>query len=101
MNFFVLKDRERVKRSDHLWIKTVLNKGTLGDRITANSILIQDSAVHNMPALEGLISSVKLSKKRECMLAIDGLKNIFGNLLLPKRELKTFNQVFKKLSVFI
>ncbi len=47
-----------------------MKTGTSNDKMSANCILIQDSAVHNLNSLEALIGSVKLSKKRECMLAI-------------------------------
>lgn len=84
--------REKTRRSDHNWIKTVIKTGTIGDKISANCILLQDSAVHNLNCLEILIGSVKLSKKRECILAIDALKDLFTNYLLPKSTLKSFHE---------
>ena len=74
-------------------MKTVMQTGTAGDKISASGLMIQDSAVHNLSSLENLIQSVKLSKKRECMLAIDALKDIFGSFLLPKRALRSFHEV--------
>ncbi|RNA44224.1 CCAAT enhancer-binding zeta, partial [Brachionus plicatilis] len=99
-NFEPIKDlekvhlfhREKTNKSDQNWIKTVLQNGTIGDKISANSLLIQESALHNLSGVESLIQSVKLSKKRECMLAIDALKDIFGNFLLPKRALHSFHE---------
>ena len=71
-------------------------KGTLSDKISAGCILVQESAVHNLDTLQSLISSVKLIKKRECMLAMDALKQLFVEYLLPPdRQLATFQQVFK------
>jgi ribosome biogenesis protein MAK21 len=84
--------REKTRRSDHKWIQTVMKTGTISDKINANCILLQDSAVHNLESLETLIQSVKLNKKRECMLAIDALKDLFINYLLPKRSLKSFHE---------
>ena len=76
-------------------MRTVLNKGTLGDKISVSSVLIQESAVHNLNALQSLIGSVKLNKKRECILAMDALKGLFSNYLLPSdRPLATFQQVY-------
>jgi len=83
--------REKTRRSDHNWIKTVLTTGTTGDKISANCILIQDSAIHNLRNLDNLISLVKINKKRECMLAIDALKDLFITYILPERTLKNFN----------
>lgn len=99
MNF--KKVREKTRRSDHNWIRTVLNKGTIGDKISANCILIQDSVVHNLNSLQNLIASVKLSKKRECMLAIDALKDLFINYLLPSRELASFHQVSSSIKTYL
>lgn len=65
-----LTDRQETRRSDHNWIKTVLRTGTTGDKMSANCILVQDSAVHNLSSVENLLQSVKINKKRECMLAI-------------------------------
>jgi hypothetical protein len=90
---FDFLDREKTRRSDHNWIKTVLVSGTIADKLSANSILIQDSAIHNLKNLDALISMVKINKKRECILAIDALKEIFINHLLPNRALKTFEEV--------
>ena len=66
-------DREQTRRSDQNWIRTVQRTGTTGDKISANCILVQDSAIHNLSALDMLMSSVKLSKKRECILAMGKL----------------------------
>lgn len=52
-----------------------MRTGTTGDKLSANCILLQDSAVHNLNSLEVLISSVKINKKRECMLSIGKNKN--------------------------
>lgn len=67
--------REQTRKSDHNWIKTVLKSGTIGDKLSANCILVQDSSIHNLYAVETLIHSVKVNKKRECMLAIGKTNN--------------------------
>lgn len=75
---FLLQVREETRRSDHNWIKTVLRTGTTGDKMSANCILVQDSAVHNLSSVENLIHSVKINKKRECMLAIGNYNSRVG-----------------------
>jgi ribosome biogenesis protein MAK21 len=79
----------------------VLQSGTINDKITANCIQVQDSAVHNLGFVDNLIASVKLNKKRECMLSIDALKNLFISILLPKRPLRSFHQVGFFLLLFL
>ena len=70
-----------------------MSSGTISDKISANSILIHDSAVHNLNSLDTLISMVKINKKRECILAVDALTDLFINYLLPNRPLKAFEEV--------
>jgi hypothetical protein len=89
----ISQDRDKNKKSDDAWIRTVLQTGTINDKITANCLQVSDSAVHNLGFVDNLIASVKLSKKRECMLSIDALKNLFISSLLHKRPLRSFHQV--------
>ena len=82
-------------------MRTVMNKGTIGDKISASCILVQESAVHNLDTLQSLIGSVKLIKKRDCFLAMDALKQLFVDYLLPSdRQLATFQQVHFDISFF-
>jgi ribosome biogenesis protein MAK21 len=54
---------------------------------------VQESAVHNLEYVDNLIASVKLNKKRECILSIDALKGLFVEILMPKdRALRSFHQ---------
>ncbi|XP_047107210.1 CCAAT/enhancer-binding protein zeta isoform X1 [Schistocerca piceifrons] len=79
------------RQFDYSWMRTVVNKGTASDKVAANTILIQDSPVHNVPTLKNLISLVKVGKKNECLMVIDTLTELFmADLLPPHRKLKTF-----------
>lgn len=83
-----------MKKSETGWLRTVISKGTIADKIAAHTVLIQESAVHNLASLQHLIASVKVNKKRECMLAMDALKGLFATCLLPAdRQLFNFQQV--------
>jgi ribosome biogenesis protein MAK21 len=82
------------KREDFNWIKTVLRKGTLADKLAAHTILIQDSPVHNLKSLETIIQMVNTKGKRECVMALDNLRELFiGDLLIPNSKLKTFSEL--------
>jgi hypothetical protein len=59
-----------VLKSDYNWIRTVINKGTVSDRIAAHTIAIQDSPVHTQHLLHNLISMVKVNKKKECVMVL-------------------------------
>ncbi|XP_022242297.1 CCAAT/enhancer-binding protein zeta-like [Limulus polyphemus] len=98
-NFRVFKNttegnqHTRRVRSDFEWVRTVLNSGTLADKVAAYTLLIQDSPVHNLSNLDSLIAMVNTKGKRECMMAIDSLRDLFlSDLLLEDRKLCKFEQ---------
>jgi len=57
-------------KSNYNWIRTVINKGSVADRIAAHTIAIQDSPVHTVHLLQNLISMVKINKKKECIMVL-------------------------------
>ncbi|CAL1289576.1 unnamed protein product [Larinioides sclopetarius] len=86
-----LKENQRSK--DFSWIKKILQAGTLSDKISAHTMLIQDSPIYNLNSLENLIGMVNTKGKRECLMAMDTLQDLFiGDLLLEDRKLRLFNE---------
>ncbi len=83
------------------YIGTVLKSGSLTDKISAHSVLLQGSPVHNLYSLEHLIDMVSLKSRRPCMLALDALRELFVSFLLaPDRKLCDFkDRPFSKLRV--
>lgn len=82
------------KAQDFEWIKTVLSNGTVQDKLAAYTVLIQDSIVHNLRSLEQLIRFVNGKGKRECIMAIDTVRDLFiGDLLIPNQKLQSFEQL--------
>lgn len=47
-----------------------MSKGTVGDKIAAYVLLIQDSPVINLGLLKNMVGMVKVGKKNECHKAI-------------------------------
>ncbi|XP_034837620.1 CCAAT/enhancer-binding protein zeta [Maniola hyperantus] len=79
--------------SDYQWAKTLLTKGTIGDRVAAATILIQDNPIYNLTALRNLINSVKPAKKKDGIVIIDALSELLiSELLIPDVKLRTFAQ---------
>ena len=66
------------KNSEKQWLKTVLKSGTLTDKISAYSVLLQENAVANLASLEQLISMISLKSRRPCLMAI-GKTHAFKN----------------------
>nr|KAG5702117.1 hypothetical protein BaRGS_010383 [Batillaria attramentaria] len=86
------KQRENSKRSESRWIKTVLTSGTLSDKMAALTLLVQESPLHNLAAIDTLVSMSRKKGKREAMLASDTLKDLFlSNLLPDSRKLVPFD----------
>ena len=91
MEIFVNINSEKTVSSEKAWINMVLKSGTLPDKMSAYSVLLQEDPVHNLPSLESLVNMISLKSRRPCMLALDALRDLFCNHLLPKdRKLKTF-----------
>ena len=70
----------------------VISSGTLSDKISALTLAVQESPIHNVKSLETLLG---LAKKRSRAQAIDvlrALKDLFaqGSLLPSDRRLRTF-----------
>ncbi|XP_028395866.1 CCAAT/enhancer-binding protein zeta-like isoform X2 [Dendronephthya gigantea] len=87
------KEKERTKPSDVEWLKNVTNSGTLGDKVAALAIQIQDSPLHHLKTLDVLLNMANKKGRRECLIAIDTLKDLWLVNLLPNdRKLKRFSE---------
>lgn len=50
--------------------------------------------MHNLRSVESLLRFVNTKGKRECVMAIDNLRDLFiGDLLIPKEKLHTFEEL--------
>ncbi|KAF8819625.1 CBF/Mak21 family protein [Cardiosporidium cionae] len=66
--------------------------GTLSDRIAALGLLIQQSAIFNVPALRMLLQMAGKQNRKEALLAIEALRDLFTEDLLPHRKLIAYEQ---------
>jgi ribosome biogenesis protein MAK21 len=87
----VFKASQQFSSSQNFY-STVIASGTLSDKISALTLAVQESPLHNMRALETLIN---LGKKRSRAQAVDvlrALKDLFaqGSLLPSDRKLHAF-----------
>lgn len=79
--------------SNFQWMKTVMHKGTVSDRIAAHTVAIQDNPVCNLETLRNLVGMVKVGKKKECFAVVETLTELFLSYLLkPNVKLKAFHQ---------
>lgn len=77
--------------SDQQWAKALMSKGAIGDRVAAATVLIQDNPLYNLSALRNLVNNVKPAKKKDGIVVIDALSELFiSDLLIPDAKLRKF-----------
>ncbi|KAM5252014.1 CCAAT/enhancer-binding protein zeta isoform 2-T2 [Hipposideros larvatus] len=93
INLFKNKTNNQ-KGASSTWMKAIVSSGTLGDRMAAMILLIQDDAIHTLQFVETLVNLVKKKgSKQQCLVALDTFKELLITDLLPNnRKLRIFNQ---------
>nr|CAD7440607.1 unnamed protein product [Timema bartmani] len=89
----VTKNNTKASKSqaNSQWMRTVMSKGTISDKIAAHTLTILDSPLHSLNILQNLVNMVKASKKKDCIAVIDTLTELFlSDLLPPDRKLRVF-----------
>ncbi|CAG8614158.1 1733_t:CDS:10 [Paraglomus brasilianum] len=76
--------------SDRSFYSSMLKSGTLKDKISTLSVLIDESAVHTVKSLDMLMGMVRKKSRHEALLALESMKNLMIETLLPDRKLKYF-----------
>ena len=78
--------------SAHQFYATIMSTGTLSDKISALTLSVQESPLHNMKALESLVNLARKRSRGQAVEVLGALKDLFGpgNLLPSDRKLRTF-----------
>ncbi|KAK9456253.1 CBF/Mak21 family-domain-containing protein [Dipodascopsis uninucleata] len=77
--------------SQRQFFTEIMNAGTLSDRISALTLLIQESPLHATRSLNGLFAIAKKKNRTAALQAIESLKDLFTNgAVLPDRKLVWF-----------
>ncbi|MCJ1273546.1 hypothetical protein MMC21_001339 [Puttea exsequens] len=78
--------------SAHQFYSTIMSTGTLSDKISALTLSVQESPVHNVRALENLVSLGRKRSRGQAVEVLGALRDLFGpgNLLPSGRKLRTF-----------
>ena len=80
--------QRKERRSDAYFQDSVMNKGTLGDRMVAMTIFIRESGFFSLPQLRTLLASTQKKGRREAELASAHLADLFtSGDLVPKDRL--------------
>ncbi|KAN0067643.1 CBF/Mak21 family domain containing protein [Elaphomyces granulatus] len=78
--------------SSHKFYSTVMASGTLNDKISAFTLAVQESPLHNTSALESLVGLARKRSRAQAVEVLRSLKDLFaqGTLLPSGRKLKAF-----------
>ncbi|CAF9929023.1 MAG: hypothetical protein ALECFALPRED_004233 [Alectoria fallacina] len=85
-------ESNRSASSAHQFYSTIMSTGTLSDKISALTLSVQESPVHNVKALESLVGLAGKRSRGQAVEVLGALKDLFGpgNLLPSERKLRTF-----------
>ena len=78
--------------SSHAFYNTIVASGTLSDKISALTLAVQESPVHNVKALENLITLAKKRSRSQAVDVLRALKDLFaqGSVLPSEKRLYAF-----------
>ncbi|KAI0484742.1 CBF-domain-containing protein [Xylariaceae sp. FL0804] len=78
--------------SSRKFMSTIMSSGTMSDKVSALTLAIQDSPVHNIKALENLIGLSAKRNRGQALSAMAALVDLLGpGMILPSdRRLRTF-----------
>ncbi|KAF9355584.1 hypothetical protein BGX34_010400 [Mortierella sp. NVP85] len=76
--------------SDKNFVSTIMSSGTLNDRVSALTLLVQESPIHTTKSLDKLMAMAEKKNRTEAVKSIESLKDLFIGGMLPDRKLKYF-----------
>ncbi|EEH41484.1 CCAAT-box-binding transcription factor [Paracoccidioides lutzii Pb01] len=77
--------------SSRKFYSTIVSSGTLSDKVSALTLAVQESPIHNVKALENLVGLAKKRSRAQAVEVLRSLKDLFaqGTLLPSDRRLKS------------
>lgn len=80
------------KDSSHRFMSTIMSSGTMEDKVSALTLLVQESPLHTMKAFEQLLGLSRKKGRSSALMALAALKDLLGQgvVLPPDRKLKVF-----------
>ncbi|KAF1951429.1 CBF-domain-containing protein [Byssothecium circinans] len=80
------------KDSSHKFMSTVMADGTMEDKVSALTLLVQESPLHTTKAFDQLLGLSRKKSRNAAMMALAALKDLLGQgvVLPPDRKLKAF-----------
>jgi ribosome biogenesis protein MAK21 len=80
--------------SSNKFYSTIMTSGTLEDRVSALTLVVQESPVHTMKAFENLVNLARKKSRDQAIMALGALKDLLGSgvVLPPDRKLRAFGK---------
>lgn len=78
--------------SQKKFLSQILTDGTLNDKISALTLLVQEAPLHNIKALETLLTYCEKKSRTASLQAINAMKDMLVNGILPDRKLLAFDK---------
>ncbi|KAI9644452.1 RNA-binding ribosome biosynthesis protein mak21 [Ciborinia camelliae] len=78
--------------SSHRFLATIMSSGTLSDKVSALTLVVQESPVHTTRSFESLLDLAKKRSRGQAVTALGAMKDLLGaGVVLPAdRRLRTF-----------
>ena len=78
--------------SSHRFLSTIMTSGTLSDKVSALTLVVQESPVHTTKSFESLLVLAKKRSRGQAVTALGALKDLLGvGVVLPAdRRLRAF-----------
>lgn len=82
------------KDSSHKFMSTIMASGTMEDKVSALTLLVQESPLHTTKAFEQLLGLSRKKSRNAALAALAALKDLMGQgvVLPPDRKLKAFTK---------
>lgn len=79
--------------SQKRFLSQILTGGTLSDKISALTLLVQEAPLHNLRALDNLFNMCQKKSRTAALQCVDALADLLVNTILPSnRKLKPFKK---------
>ncbi|GIZ40227.1 hypothetical protein CKM354_000357700 [Cercospora kikuchii] len=80
--------------SSHKFLSTIMASGTLEDKVSALTLLVQESPLHTMKAFDNLLNLSRKKSRNQALMAVAALKDMLGqgNVLPSNRKLRPFGK---------
>ncbi|CUS13141.1 unnamed protein product [Tuber aestivum] len=82
------------KSSDRQFLSTIMTSGTLSDKISALTLICQESPLHTMKSLETLLGLARKKSRSQAISSMAAIKDLFGpgSVLPEDRKLRFFSK---------